>query len=255
MKKIIRMLAASVIFGLAASPFMPSAANATPAPFVPSFETCDNLKGKWYVNGDETSRKPTATVEGLKFQGNQLIHHGATGTLENMGHGTFTLAAGSDEPDQPSFFSVEVRNGDGSGYATLRWNTDTDKWNMVTGGQFYENTSASALVLMATPPKSSNLLSFGVGYTNSPPGTNTAVVSKVTFRGVDYPLTCAPPVQPSPSASSASPSPSGSASTTPVTQPTLPVTGTRPYFIAATGAIAVFLGIAIIVAFRKKKEQ
>lgn len=289
MKKFLYGLMLSGVFGLAAAPFMPGTATATStspsasASWAPTYKECVTDKG-WYVNDDENDRKPTATAAGLKFEGNDLIHHGAAGTLENVGAGSFTA---SPAPDQPSFFSVEVRNDDGSGYATLRWNTTTSKWNMVTGGQFYENTSASSLVLMTNPAKSNKLLSFGVGYTNSPPGTVATTVSKVTFKGIDYPLTCMPPVQPTPSASSKSPSASASTGVYYATcadaphklikgvdagyrpgldsdgdgtaceergdaQSSLPVTGSKTWLLVGGGVILVLAGIVLTFVGTRK---
>jgi LPXTG-motif cell wall-anchored protein len=169
----------------------PAAATETTAPFGPiNGADCANLAG-WTVNGDETNRRPTATVEGLEFEGADLIHHGVTGvTTDTLTPGTFEA---NPDPDQPSFFSVEVWDSDGSGYATLRWNTETDKWNMVRQGQLYENDNPAALVEMVTPARSHHVRTFGVGYTQNPPGTVTTVVSSVKFNGVTYDLTCPEP--------------------------------------------------------------
>jgi hypothetical protein len=235
----------------------------------------------WYVNPDETSRKPTPTAAGLKFEGNQLIHHGATGSIEGLAGGSFVA---SPAPDQPSFFSVEVRNADGSGYATLRWNPSTSKWSMVASGQLFEHATASELVKMTTPAKSSFLLSFGVGYTNSPPGTVATVVSSVTFRGTTYDLKCASSSSGTSASASASSSPSSkppsasasgsasasasasatasatasaSASTTPppVTVGRLPTTGSSTIpLIAGTGGVLLLAGAALALwAYRRSR--
>lgn len=248
MKRILAALAAATFAGLGALVGAP--ASATPStPPGPSFETCANLKG-WYVNPDETLRRPVVTEAGLKFVGNDLVHHGATGSVSDLAPGSFVA---SPAPDQPSFFSVEVRNGDGSGYATLRWNNSTSKWNMVTGGTFYENASAAVLVTLPEPDKSSSLLSFGVGYTNSPPGTVDTVVSSVTFRGVKYDLTCKP--KPSASASaSQSATAAPSASTTPVANPGLPVTGAPVPFVIGAGIVLVALGVGAVVLSRRRNN-
>jgi hypothetical protein len=158
-------------------------------PSVPSFETCSNLTG-WFVNSDETTRKPEATEAGLKFEPADLIHHNVTGvTTDNISPGTFTA---NPAPGQDSFFSVEVINTDGTGYGTLRWNTTTSKWNMVANnGTFYENTSATAVVNAAG--KSHTVVRFGVGFTLNPPGTVTTTVSAVIFNGTTYSLTCPTP--------------------------------------------------------------
>ncbi|WP_250030819.1 hypothetical protein [Paractinoplanes maris] len=153
---------------------------------VPSFTNCPNLAG-WFVNPDETTREPEPTAAGLKFTGPDLIHRTISGvTTDNITPGTF---AASPAPDQPSFFSVEVDGGTPNTYGTLRWNTTTNKWNMVAnGGTFYEDASATAVVTAAG--KSKTVVRFGVGYTQNPPGTVATTVSSVTFQGTTYPLTC-----------------------------------------------------------------
>lgn len=245
----------------------------------------------WYVNPDELDRAPTQKWNGMEFKGDDLIHHTATGTVADLAAGTFVAAPA---PDQPSFFSVEVRNGDGTGYATLRWNTDTLKWNMVTGGQFYENATAAGVVAMTTPPKSSTLLSFGVGYTKNPPGTVTTLVKSVTFKGTKYELSCKPaqsssssgsasasasgsssskpPTQsstsqpPTASASSTSAAPSASGSTTTLPTPggntgggSLPKTGSAiPMAMITTGGVGLVLlgaGLLAILWFRRRREE
>lgn len=210
MKKIITVAAITAAVALAL--LRVSTAGATVAE--PTFQTCANLAA-WYANSDELDRMPTATVGGLRFEGNDLIHHATTGTVETLTHGAFTA---SPAPDQPSFFSVEVwEDASPSGYATLRWNSTTSKWDMVTGGEIYSATTPAALVDMPAVHKSHTVRSFGVGYTNSPPGTVAAVVSSVTFGGTAYNLTCAPAASPSsssPSPSHSSASPTASASHT-----------------------------------------
>ncbi len=176
-------------------------------PPVPSLGDCPR---GWYVNEpDEAHRKPTPTKDGLEFKGNQLIHRETTGlNTKDLKPGTYVA---SPKPDQDSFFSVEVNSGPGT-YATLRWNTATAKWEMTTGGQFYENADPDLLVDMPPIKKSHQVVSFGVGYTNSPPGTVTTVVSSVSFRGFTYDLTCKPKPEPTKSSSSPTPSPSVSTS-------------------------------------------
>lgn len=202
MKKIMGVLGAVALAILATVTVALGPAAATPD------LTLGVCNSGWYVNPDETTRKPTPTPGGLKFEANQLIHHGATGSIEGLAAGSFVAVPA---PDQPSFFSVEVRNADGTGYATLRWNTTTSKWNMVAAGTLFEHESAAELVKMTTPHKSSFLMSFGVGYTNSPPGTVAAVVISISFKGATYDMKCLPP---SSSSSSASGSPSANASST-----------------------------------------
>jgi LPXTG-motif cell wall-anchored protein len=283
-KKFLRGLATAALFGIALSPFAPATAaqaghfhtqTVTPTPSGPSFETCANLKG-WYVNPDETSRKPTATVNGLEFKNNQLIHRATDVQLKNLTEGSYALAAGSDAPDQPSFFSVEVRNGS-KAYGTLRWNTTgtfDGKWSITIGagtgpdgpatdGTFAHDDPVTLLTGKVTKwgafdPTTAKVVSFGVGYTNSPPGTKTVVVKRVNFKG-QYDLTC-PPVQPSASASapqSPTPAPSGGGtpSTRPVGQDTLPLTGTKPLYIAGLAGVILILGGSLAIWGRRRKTQ
>jgi hypothetical protein len=157
-----------------------------PSATVPSFDNCANLAG-WFVNPDETTRKPDATAPGLKFEPADLIHHNVTGvTTDSLTPGTYVA---SPAPDQPSFFSVEVDGGTPGSYGTLRWNPTNSKWSMVAnGGTFYEDANATTVVNLAG--KSKTVVRFGVGYTQTPPGTVTTVVSSIRFNGTTYPLTC-----------------------------------------------------------------
>lgn len=203
--------------------------------------------------GTAGATPPAPTVGGLKFEGNDLIHHAAPA------------------PDQPSFFSVEVYGTDG-GYATLRWDVPTSKWVMVTGGQLYTDASPAALVDLVTPHKSHHVVSFGVGYTNSPPGTVPTVVDKVTFGGQDYHLDCKPPVvhpshsHPSPSRTTASPTASptrtsASPTASPIgqPQPTTPGRLAQTGFDSATGfsigGAMVLAGVIGIAASRFRRRR
>jgi hypothetical protein len=240
---------ASAVGLLAAGLALAGTANATTVtPAGPSFATCANLAG-WYVNGDEADRKPEATAAGLKFEPADLIHHAVTGvTVETLTPGDYVAAPA---PDQASFFSVEVRDVDGSGYATLRYNRSTHLWNLVTGGQFYEHANPAILVDMPPVDRSHQVISFGVGYTKNPPGTVTIVVKSVTFGGKTYELSCAP--KPSTSASSsasASASPSSSTSTTPTAG--LPVTGARTGALIGFAAGLLALGGLLYLGARRR---
>lgn len=193
------------------------AAVAVPSPASAAVDCVSGPVG-WTVNADEGDRMPTPTPAGLKFEGNDLIHHATTGTVETLTPGSFAAAPA---PDQDSFFSVEVYGTDG-GYGTLRWNTTTHKWNLTTGGQFYENADPAALVDMPTVHRSHKVVSFGVGYTANPPGTVATVVSSVTFAEKTYSLGCTKPtVSPSPTVT-----PTKVPTKVPTTKPT--VTPTRP---------------------------
>lgn len=233
----------------------------------PSFTTCPNLAG-FYVNPDETDRQPTATVAGLEFKGNDLIHHAAATTLEDLNHGTFSA---SPAPDQPSFFSVEV-SGDGK-YGTIRWNSVEGYWEATSQGEQHHDVSPVALAEAFPVHLSHKVVSFGVGYTATPPGTVTTVVSSVTFSGKTYSLTCVPPVQttsPAPHSSSTSPAPHSSSSTPkphsstsaapgavtttgPGSGSSLPVTGAPVGLIVGGGLSLLVLGVAFYFVARRRK--
>lgn len=239
----------------------------------------------WYVNPDEVTRKPTPTPAGMKFEGNQLIHHAvANMPVALLTPGTYVAAPA---PDQPSFFSVEVRNPSGA-YGTLRWNPTTSKWSITIGAGTgpdgaatagtFENASPVALLTGkvtkwgAFALGSNVVVSFGVGYTNSPPGTVAAVVSSVSFKGVTYDLKCILPTSSSSSSTSATPSassssskpPSSSASQSSSAPPTSasasasvsasitpPVVARPPSGLALTGtpvAAVAGLGVALVLA-------
>lgn len=247
--------------------------------------SCDHLKA-FYVNPDENSpddpdgdRLPTATPDGLTFEGAQLIHH-ASGELDtdNLVHGTY---AANPAPDQPSFFSVEVRNADGTGYATLRWNTVTNKWDMTVSGVTYSDENPSKLVDLKG--KSHHVFSFGVGYTAKPKGTVKVLVTSISFHGTTYRLDChlgKPTGSPTHTRPTHKPSgpvttkPTSPATTAPTTRPTsspsanptlvgnvgggstggaLAITGpSTPYYVAG-GLLILLSGAAIVWVFRRRK--
>ncbi len=246
----------------------------------------------WFVNPDEADRAPERTYDGFVFEPADLIHHVAP-----AGTPTATLSSGdytaSPAPDQPSFFSVEVVNDDGTGYATLRYNRSTHLWDMVVAGNLYSDANPDALVGKVTPPKSKKVVRFGVGYTKNPPGTKKVVVSNVSFQGKEYSFKCvkptsSPTVSTSPSvsasptqtttpSSSSSPSttatstasPSSSATTGPSAtssqspvpipsvagndDPSLPVTGPSLGAIILGALTAVALGIGAIFLTRRRR--
>lgn len=260
MKRTITALAVGVALaagGMTLAVAQPALATETP--------TCPMPTG-WYANADEQDRLPTPVTGGLEFSGNDLIHHATTGEVETLSPGLFTAAPA---PDQASFFSVEVSGSDG-GYGTLRWNVDTGKWNLTTGGQFYENVLASALVDMPPVHRSHHVVSFGVGYTNSPPGTVTTTVKSVAFGGHTYDLACKT-ASPSPSASSASPTPKPSQSATPSHSPSttagpvatatspgdaggLPVTGPNLWVFALAGVAFLFAGVGAVLLSQRHRR-
>lgn len=245
----------SLGFSLAAHP---AQANETPA-FQTQAPTCTMPSG-WYANSDEQNRLPEPVPGGLEFSGSDLIHHAAATTVETLNHGTFTA---SPAPDQPSFFSVEVYGTDG-GYGTLRWNTTTSKWNLVTGGQFYENTDPAALADMPPVHRSHKVVSFGVGYTLNPPGTVTTTVSSVTFAGKTYDLTCHT-ATPTPTKTPTTPptSPRGTPTSEPTGAPTtsatatgaLAITGPNLPKMIGVGLIVITLGLLAVFAVQRRKTH
>jgi hypothetical protein len=192
----------------------------------------------WTQNADETTRKPVQKSGGMLFSDTDLIHHKVYGglTVEHLHPGYYHAATA---PGQPSFFSVEVSGSDG-GYATLRWNPSVAKWEMSTGGQFYQNADPAALVDMPTSHKSHHVISFGVGFTVNPPGTVTTLVSSVTFNHRVYWLGCKPvhhrPHGPKPTPTTPTPTPTQTTPTTPPGEAPIPVPVTGdPANLGVTG--------------------
>jgi hypothetical protein len=208
-----KMIAAGFAATLIGAVLIPGAAQATGDKPI-AWSDCANLKA-WDVNHpDEDNRRPTPTVDGLKFEGSQLIHHPADLKLKYLKPGSFVAAP---KPDQDSFFSVEIRDATTDAYATLRWNKVTAKWDASINGQSYSKDKPSDFVGVVTKwgtiTDNARVVSFGVGYTATPPGSVPTTVSSVTFAGKTYPLTCKPEPSTSQSSShSASPSASASAS-------------------------------------------
>lgn len=266
MKRIITALTGGTVLALIG--FAPVIAQASTAP------GCALPTG-FYVNDDETDRAPTPVAGGLQFSGNDLIHHATTGTLETLVHGSYVA---DPAPDQPSFFSVEV-SGDGK-YGTLRWNTTESYWEATSQGEQHHDTDPAALADAFPVHLSHHLMSFGVGYTNTPPGTVTTVVSGISFAGQKYDLTCVT-TSPSPSASSSSASPSPSAtvshtaspsastarpastrptparsSSTPAAGGSLPITGPSVPLIVGAGAALLLAGFtALYLAHHRRKVR
>lgn len=192
----------------------------------------------WFVNPDEADRTPERTVEGFVFENTDLVHQAAPAglTTKDLKNGDFHA---TPLPDQESFFSVEVAGPDGK-YGTLRWNTKTKMWNLVAGGQFYEHADPDVLVDLPPDKRSHTVITFGVGYTKSPPGTIKTTVTSVAFMGKAYKLSCLKPTtSPTPSTSvsptvSTSPTATSTASTTPSASASSSTTSTPSTSISAT---------------------
>lgn len=249
----------------------------------------------WYVNPDESSRQPEQLSDGMQFGPADLIHRTVLNLpVASLVPGTY---AASPAPDQPSFFSVEVRNPSGA-YGTLRWNPTTSKWSITIGagtgpggaataGTFEDASPVALLAGKVTKwgafaPGTDVVVSFGVGYTQSPPGTVTTKVTSVTLQGAAYPTFCLP-VQSSSSASasasssskppttpptSASSSASASASATasastsqtpvpvvPAAGDRLPTTGAKLIVIGAIGVGLVLLGVGALLLLKRRDDQ
>lgn len=230
-------------------------AMATPEPA----QTLGDCNVGWYVNLDEVDRKPTPGPAGLKFEGNDLIHYAKTLPVADLKPGVYSA---DPTPDQASFFSVEVRSGSNA-YGTLRWNPTTSKWSITIGpggaatdGTF-ENADPVALLAGkvtkwgAFDPETNQVVSFGVGYTNSPPGKVATVVTEVVFAGKTYDMKCKGPESPSPSPDASSSSPAAAA--TSVAQPTLPVTGFNAGAVAVIGSALLGLGIGLVLIARRRR--
>lgn len=220
----------------------------------------------WYVNGpDETNRKPETTATGLRFEASDLIHHATSVPLKDLKPGNYVA---TPAPDQPSFFSVEVTNANGA-YGTLRWNPTAAKWlivigagNGATAGTFEDANPVTLLTGKVTKwgafdPATAKVVSFGVGYTENPPGTVATTVSSVTFADTKYSLVCVAPSQSASTSASASVSPSASrtasTSATPTPGASLPITGDRAALYTGIGIGVLALGGVLAWIGRKRR--
>ena len=220
---------------------VPTQANAVVDPTNPC-----NIQG-WYVNDDEGGRKPERKLEGFVFEDKDLIHHATNFPLRFLqpGHFAYTGTA----PDQPSFFSVEVRDLTTDAYGTLRWIKSTGKWSIdigaatlpshnpnTTPGHFEDSSPVELLKGKVSKwgpfTAATRVVSFGVGYTNSPASAVKTTVTAVNFLGRVYTFKCDKPVDPSPTTSpsaSQTPSstPSSSTSSSPTASPSSSVSPTQ----------------------------
>lgn len=236
----------ALLFGLISA----SPANATTGTTIPVSATC--LSG-WYVNLDEGDRIPTPHPSGLRFVGNDLVHHATNIPLADLTPGTFVAAPA---PSLDSFFSVEILNGDATGYATLRH--DSLGW-FIGGpkpGTFSDHLTNPADFIgktsnWGTIAADSHVISFGVGYVNTPNNGTFTQVKSVTFNGQTYDMRCMPIKTHSPKPTSTKDCPSSSIPTTsaPVTTGAVETTGvvqttsfdyeTTAPPVATTGAVTI----------------
>jgi len=167
----------------------------------------------WYVNWDEWDkndsdnqgdRRPLAIRDGLLFYPTDLIHHALDFQIApNLVAGIYTIFPNSPSPDLPDFFSIEVAEDDGSGYATLRWDESSGgRWEVTAKNsgntETHTNIDPIAVLDSFTPHLSHHGRSFGVGYTNSPAGTVVSLVTSISFMNVVYKLSCSIAASPSP---------------------------------------------------------
>lgn len=236
-------------------PTFPARANETP---VLDFASCSNLKN-WSPNEDEQDRRPTPTVDGLQFEGNQLVHHPVAMDLKDVHPGTY---AATPAPSLVDFFSIEVYSPAAPhGYATLRYEAvgpNAGQWNI--GGTNFYGTDAVQLVL--DHDRSTNVVSFGVGYVANPATGTKTIVSSVTFHGVTYPLTCKPAPSKTPTSPTVKPSSSKSPGAgvhtipnPPQNGPALAVTGPDGRVIGVGAAVLALLGAALLVIARRRKTH
>lgn len=200
----------------------------------------------WYVNPDEGGadenqgdRRPEQTETGLLFSGNMLVHHAPEDDilLADLEPGTFVA---DPAPSLNSFFSVEVG---APGYATLRW--DGTKWNV--GGTDNYSDDPSTFVGVKGLTAESHVLSFGVGYVNTPNNGTETTVSSVTFADVTYDLTCAPEPTPTPEPTTEDPTPTETADVA-----TLPVTGPSTTGLVIVGSGVILIGASLILLARRR---
>ncbi len=239
MKRITTALTGAAVAGLATL-FAATPAQATePIPVV-----SDCLQG-WYVNPDEGDRLPESTEDGLVFEPADLVHHQTDILLKDLEPGSYVA---DPAPDQPSFFSVEVRD-DRDNYGTLRWNGTVWSITIGPGGSATNGTFTDAdPVLLLTAKRSkwgsdvfntdaTHVVSFGVGYTQTPPGTVLTTVTEVTFAGQTYDLTC----QPAPETSA----PGGG----------LADTGTDLTWILGAAVALILVGAASVLVARRRAHE
>lgn len=278
MRKILYWLAAFAVAAFALTLARPAMATETSGP---SFTSCANLKG-WYANEDEQDRLPVATEGGLKFSGKALIHHAVSMDLKDVKPGSYVASAapknngGSTFDD---FFSIEVANTSAPvHYGTLRYELTgphAGTWN-IGGTSLYSPVNPTGMELeeFATANnRSTNAISYGVGYPNSPSDGAEVTVSSVTFHGVKHDLTCEPPVvvttKPSASASgsasaTAKPKPSASRSSSHAAGPVgggsgsggaLAITGPNGWQIGGLAAVLIAAGGGLFLLTRKRRSR
>jgi hypothetical protein len=242
----------------------------------PSFETCPNLKG-FYDNEDEQDRLPVVTEAGLKFSGKQLIHHAVSMDLKDVKPGSYEVSTAPKNNGAAvfdDFFSIEVANTSAPvHYGTLRYELTgphAGTWN-IGGTSLYSpvNPTGAELEQFATDNnRSTNVISYGVGYPNSPSDGVETVVSSISFHGVKHDLTCKP--KPTETATSkptttVKPKPSASKSSSHAAAPVagsggtsggaLAITGSSTRPIVVGGAAVLVVGAVLFMLTRKRRAK
>lgn len=175
----------------------------------PIYVTVCGDSNTWYVNSDEAGadpkqgdRRPLPTRDGLLFYPKDLIHRVLDFQVTpDLAAGIYTTFPGSPAPDLPDFFSIEVWDDPNfAGYATLRWYDDgtTKQWEVKPIGDSNTYTGTDPKKLLQDHSLSIHGRSFGVGYTNSPPGTAVSLVTSISFMTTVYRLLCSIAASPSP---------------------------------------------------------
>lgn len=248
--------AAAVILGALLAPATAHAGDTGEAPV---WGTCPNLKN-WSPNEDEQDRRPTPSADGLVFEKDQLVHHPVAMDLKDVHPGAF---AADPAPSLSSFFSIEVYStADPHGYATLRWDPALQEWNL--GGT--DKYDFNPVKLATDNNRSTNVVSFGVGYVAHPADGTRTVVKSVTFHGVTYDLTCRPPASssasPKPTATTTAPAPHSSTSHpaaaaggTSGGSGALAITGPNGWLLGGIGLALLVVGAAGVLAAQRRRKR
>jgi hypothetical protein len=229
--------------------------------------TCPNLKD-WYVNPDETAQQPEATADGLKFTGEDLIHHKTDLALTDVHAGAFEADGTADK--------LVMKYETDAPYTTIVQTPDGTFWSshISTGTGSQDHPVASPHDLIGIPQRGASggltedtrVVSFGPGYWME---DGQATVDAVQFHGVTYDLTC----KPAPASSSASPKPTAT-TTTPAPHSStshpaaaaaaaggtsggtgaLAITGPNGWLLGAVGLGLLVVGAGVLAAQRRRKR-
>lgn len=198
-----RKLIATAALGLALALFGGAGGNAAYAteathPIAGS-EKCPNAEG-WYANGDEADLVPTQKLDGLLFEGKDLIHH-STGPLDlaDVKGGTFVAEGSADKVA----FKMETT----APYSTIVQTPAGKFWSSkVVTGKGSQSQPVDKVIdltdadVIEQPGKeytgATKVVTFGVGYWTE---SGSTLVKSITFRGQKYAFSCKPVPSTSPS--------------------------------------------------------